>query len=403
MSLTEFHLEESNLSDESLKEIAIALSTHTRLEELHLDNIDSVYGLAMKGLLTSRASTLKVIDFSFNNMNDEGMELLVAGMMHCCDLSQLSLSYNYNTDFISAEGWRSLSKSKWLQSDSCRLEELSLCYIRIDDNGAIALAQGLTRLQTLKRLDLYHNSFGDEGLRALAKAMTNCGNLTWLNLSSIKAAGLRALATFFQSKRCVLKSLAISGIDFGDEEAAALAGGLLGNTSLTLLGFSLMRGGSLTATGWSALSRLVCDPSSINNTYLSNHTLKHMFYMNHGTDTPSDIKQYLKLNEHHGPRVAAILKILLKHRDFDMKPFFQWKLKFLPLVIDWFDRANSSLDIEWYIDQSADVGLLPFALAYKLPRQKLSAMYKFVRGVPMLVIDSYQIEKLPLSKKRELG
>eukprot|EP00984_Skeletonema_dohrnii_P015069 scaffold6450_cov147-Skeletonema_dohrnii-CCMP3373.AAC.1 len=53
-----------------------------------------------------------------------------------------------------------------------------------------------------------------------------------------------------------------------------------------------------------------------------------------------------------------------------MVPLFQWNLKFLPLVKCWFENATSP-DVEF--DAS-------------IRNRELSAVYQFVRGLPMLVV-----------------
>mmetsp|Transcript_32309 Transcript_32309/g.48799 ORF Transcript_32309/g.48799 Transcript_32309/m.48799 type:complete len:85 (+) Transcript_32309:2-256(+) len=57
-----------------------------------------------------------------------------------------------------------------------------------------------------------------------------------------------------------------------------------------------------------------------------------------------------------------------------MVPLFQWKLKFLPLVKSWFDTVTSS-NVEF---------------AASIRSRKLSATYKFVRGLPVMVADYSQ-------------
>eukprot|EP00984_Skeletonema_dohrnii_P007037 scaffold2507_cov67-Skeletonema_dohrnii-CCMP3373.AAC.2 len=82
--------------------------------------------------------------------------------------------------------------------------------------------------------------------------------------------------------------------------------------------------------------------------------------------TPPDIRQYLAWNKDQ--RIdAAICKILTTHDHFDMKPFFRWKLKILPIMVAWFKRAQEA------------------GLEQSLESRKLSSMYDFVRSMPILV------------------
>jgi len=81
-------------------------------------------------------------------------------------------------------------------------------------------------------------------------------------------------------------------------------------------------------------------------------------------DTPLDIVKYLDMK--HIPNVA-MFKVIICHPNVNMQPFFHWKLKFLPLVVAWFDKVRSIRSI-----------------SENTPRE-LSAVYQFVRGMPMLV------------------
>jgi hypothetical protein len=185
-----------------------------------------------------------------------------------------------------------------------------------------------------------------------------------------------------------LKELWLRDINFGDEGAAALANGLIGNASLIGLRFDLS---GITARGWAAFSKLLCDTASVNNTYLSNHTLERIGGFFH-PNTPSDIVEYLKLNNLQNC-AAAICKILVCHLDIDVEPLFQWKLKCLPLVVRWLENARSHLG-------NVNESTLVFQC------RQLSALYKFVRGMPQLSVDGYRGKKTkdiqPKSKKRKL-
>jgi hypothetical protein len=96
------------------------------------------------------------------------------------------------------------------------------------------------------------------------------------------------------------------------------------------------------------------------------------------TDILSDIKQYLEWNRGGTPHQAAICKILKSQPDLDMKPFFEWKLKFLPLVMNWFEGVRSSM-------RAYDLG----ESLQSVQNRQLSAVYKFVREMPDLVMISY--------------
>eukprot|EP00573_Skeletonema_grethae_P008592 CAMPEP_0201700746 /NCGR_PEP_ID=MMETSP0578-20130828/29718_1 /ASSEMBLY_ACC=CAM_ASM_000663 /TAXON_ID=267565 /ORGANISM="Skeletonema grethea, Strain CCMP 1804" /LENGTH=77 /DNA_ID=CAMNT_0048187865 /DNA_START=143 /DNA_END=372 /DNA_ORIENTATION=+ len=70
------------------------------------------------------------------------------------------------------------------------------------------------------------------------------------------------------------------------------------------------------------------------------------------------------------PNLTAKAKILHFFPDLDMVPLFKWNLKPLPLVKSWFDKVTSSND----------------EFAASIRNRKLSAIYKFVRGLPVLIV-----------------
>jgi len=426
-SLRCLHFEDNNLGDEELVEIASLLRTKLQIEELklyynHIGRDGCVaLGNALEGM---RNPNLAALDLGYNDIDDEGLHALVAGLINCHNLTTLCLSGN---ELITEAGLRSVSTL--LRSDHCRLECLDLEQMNMDNDGVTVLAAGLARLPTLKKLnlsnnrisdlglqdlvgslvncsleDLYlsHSSFSvfglrslgtlvqratrlkslclrnnaidDEGLQCLVEGIVNCCSLTDLDLSnnqSITAAGLTSLSPFFRSDDCCLEELWLREINFGDEGAAALANGLIGNESLTTLPFSLVRSG-MTSRGWAAFSKLLCDTTSVNNTYLSNHTLETIGgYGVHAM--PSDIVEYLKLNNLQNC-ATAICKILDSHPDIDIEPLFQWKSKCLPLVVRWLENARSYLG---NVNESTEV----------FQCRQLSAVYKFVRGMPQLAVD----------------
>jgi len=292
----------------------------------------------------SRCQSLKHISIEGSNLSDEGFSVIATALRTYPQLSDLYLENN-----------------------------------NIGLMGCIALGDTMRGWETsnLKTLDLDNNGIDDQGLQALAAGMADSA-LTSLRLSGnlITGVGLRSFSTYFQSESCCLNTLFLYRVNFGDEGAVALADGLMGNKSLKCLDFFPHQSG-ITNAGWAAFSKLVCDPSSINSTYLSNHNIERIG--EHGMlGTPIYIRRYLDLNERLGWRRAAIHKILKSHSDLDMEPFFQWKLKLLPAVINWF---QSAVHVNYPQEFST--------LRQNLQSRELSALYKFVRGMPALAVISY--------------
>jgi hypothetical protein len=168
-------------------------------------------------------------------------------------------------------------------------------------------------------------------------------------------------------------------IPFGNDGAVALADALKGNKSMKQLYFDPDLAG-ITSVGWSAFSKLLCDTSSVNTTYLSNHFLGKIGHWDNG-GAPNGVKQLLTLSRHPADEHVAIHKILKSHSDFDVEPFFEWKLNLLPLVMSWFERVRILVDDHsWISDESAE----------EIQSRQLSTMYNFIRGMPLLAIDGYR-------------
>ena len=456
-SMTRLYFEDIDFDDEELSQISTALRSQPQIEELSLSSYNVgrnglvTLGKALEGCLSLR--TLDFAAFRNHDIDYEGINALLEGLKHCHNLTSLKL---YGVQMNTEEASRSLST---IFQHNCRLENLVLDDMHIDDDGMAVLATGLTCLSSLKRLTLRENSIGDRGLQDLVGGLVNCNlehlclsnnmlmdsvlgikslgtlcrrttsmrsldlrdssltdegiqsfvegmesccSLTKLSLShniSITANGLASLSPLFQAEACTLSDLSLYGIRLGDDGAEVLANGLIGNKSLTALEVSatdsIITASGIRTRGWAAFSRLLCDTSSVNNTYLSNHTLVEVGGFQ-TSDTPQDIVDFLELNKSM-KHAAAICKILRSHPDIDVTPLFEFNLMCLPLVVAWFEKAKSYVD---KVNVSTDV----------FKNRQLSAVYKFVRDMPQLAANGYRSQKekdvqLQLevkSKKRKL-
>ena len=311
------------------------------------------------------------------------------------------------------------------------LEYLDLHDNLIGTSGCVELGKALGRLPAsngIGCLDLNGNAINDEGLQALVAGVGNCSNLGSFYLErnySITAAGLRSLSPLLQSETQSLICLCLDGINFGDEGMIALAEGLTGNKSLKQLTFDT-DAASITSVGWSAFSRLLCDTSTINNTFLSNHTLELIGISDYDSDLPGipeDVKRYLKWNKEPWRREVARCKILYSHPDLDTEPLLRWGLKFVPIVVRWYRNIMIFLDDARlsYIDSYRTPMIYIEAIlrsehssdscyeshmkiGKSLRSRQLSAMYKFIRDMPDLAVTGYWLRQVDnvQKKKRKL-
>ena len=343
------------MGDEGLTELAACLSNSKNLETLNLSNngLFSAIGLRHLSDVIPKVLNLKELYLSDNALNDEGLQALTVGLRKHPTLEILNLSSNA----IGSEGLRALAA---------------------------------TELSSLRSLSLANNAINNEAMGVLVEGIENF-RLETLNLSSndnlVTPSGLAVFTTIFQRENCSLKEIDLDTTIVADNGAKAFAEGLVGNESLERLLFDCT---NITASGWSTFSTLLCDTSSVNNVYLSNHTLENIgsrYYFDH--QMPSSLKRYLQLNRQNECDVPTC-KILMSHYNLDMTPFLQWKLKLLPFVVAWFERAQSC---RTYLKESITSS----------ERRELSAMYQFIHGLPLLAANGFykQMSTEAHSKKRK--
>ncbi|KAM9834912.1 uncharacterized protein ACBT44_014828 isoform 2-T4 [Syngnathus typhle] len=164
---------------------------------------------ALASVLSS-SRTLMHLDLSFNDLYNDGLEALAAGLAKPqCTLQVLRLQ------------WCQLSKKSCealasVLSSPGSLRELDLGYNDLHDDGLEALATGLAKPQcTLQVLRLVRCKIGTRGCVSLAKALrSNPSHLQQLNLGGnhIGEEGMRALEEVQKDSRCSLK---IQGVHAG--------------------------------------------------------------------------------------------------------------------------------------------------------------------------------------------
>jgi Ran GTPase-activating protein (RanGAP) involved in mRNA processing and transport len=362
------------------KSLSTLFRSRCRLTHLNLDQMNiGGDGARVIAAGLAKLRLLEELDLSHNSIGNEGASTLAGELGLLYSLKRLIVSNNS----IGNDGAGALAHGLTFVHS---LKELDLSSNSIGDAGVTALSYGLAYLHPLERVNLSNNSFGDEGLRKLAENLSKCNNVSWLDLSGtrlITASGLRNLSTLLQSRKCSLTYLLLCGMNFGDEMATALAVVVEGNKSLKNLHFNPA---GLTSVGWSAFSKLLCNTSSVNNTYLSNHTLQIIGNSYRNLGAPDDVKHFLALNKYVADDEVAIQKIVESHPDFDVNSMFQWKLKLLPHVMSTLGRVHTR-KLVYSEGNDMLIGADP---RDELQNMKLSTIYKFTRGMPLLIVDCYR-------------
>eukprot|EP00985_Skeletonema_marinoi_P018523 scaffold10369_cov211-Skeletonema_marinoi.AAC.4 len=256
------------------------IGNSTALETLHIndmpgdvDQIDDFLG----GL--NRNRSIQELWIHNDDLGDDISEKLIGDesarklglALRDTSLKSLELAEN----LLSKEGFAEIVNAASTQS---QIENLLVSSNDVGRVGCRTLGTllGSGALNILKNLYLEFNGIDDSSLQTLASGLTNNTTLEVLSLCgnrSITGDGLRSLIPFLHSESCSLRDFyCYHNNCIDDVGAVALADGLAKNNSLTRLWFDPTDCGI--EEGWQSFLTLLCDTSSINNTYLSNHTLE---------------------------------------------------------------------------------------------------------------------------------
>ena len=273
------------------------------------------------------------------------------------------------------------------------LVHLQIEHLLLQDVCGI-LATTLRRCTNLKTIKLLYCDCGisDQYLLPIIEAMSEHYSLEDITLSTneIGRTGCTALSTLLGGPNCNVQFLSLHNNSIDSDCAISIAESLLTNRSLRKLILSGNPIPNLNDGDLCAFSKVVCNTSSINQSYLSNHTLENVNFGNTALWEQQQLIDWkrlnslLELNKGTNKGHVAIKKILLHHPDFDIEQFYQWdsegerSLKALPHLIDWFGRAKEAV----LADDEARGGAVNMN---QVENRKLTALYQFARDMPLLV------------------
>ncbi|EJK52647.1 hypothetical protein THAOC_28058, partial [Thalassiosira oceanica] len=307
------------------------------------------------------------------NLNDGAMASCIPSLAACTGMRSLTLNHlNLSTNSCAA--------LRGVLPRMATLREVVLRGNSLDDDCTTLLAQGLSDCKQIQSLDLSHNRISDNGLDVLVQGLPTSVDVLYLPRNDIALArhvlllrlrvlsivdntlcrgGTGVIAASLANPECRLEDLHLSQCNIGDEGAAILADSLRNNQRLIVMS---LRENNMTDRGWNEFSSILCDASSINATYNSNHTLQSLG--SYGIQNPQDVQMMLHLNKGKDKSRVAASKILHSHRHLDMRPLFGRELSLLPYVVAWLEHFAKSR-----------------------PDLKLSSIFEFVRAMPMKVTD----------------
>ena len=375
--LKSFHIITSNLGDwnDIIEPFCNGLSRNKSIERINIENVDlsegEIFGM-MQPFFKNSASLKTLAVHECRNFGAEGCRLLSVALGSCASktLQDVSITYNGIEDGQLVDIIVALSTHPHLKT-------LKLYRNQMGRNTCMALATLVQWTATeLSGLCLGDNAIGDEGIELLAPALAKSTLLKTLSLSrnGISSKGIESLSTLLKSSNCKLEFVGLSGNQIGDDGAKILASSLANNVSLESLGLA---GTNITNEGWTAFANLLCDSSSVHKTYLSNHTLKYILLgtsRNNSSVFTGDVTPLLTYNDWDDTKKVAARKIIKTHKDLSMETFFELDLKVLPIAVKWFDNAISMFS--------------QYVFHEHMKTTKLSAIYQFIRGLPLLYIGS---------------
>ncbi|KAM9771953.1 NACHT, LRR and PYD domains-containing protein 12-like [Syngnathus typhle] len=229
-SLRALNLSWNDLGDDGLEALAAGLAEpQCALQVLWLWKCKlSKKSCEALASVLSLPCSLGQLDLGCNDLYDDGLEALAAGLANPeCTLQFLGLQLCY----LSKTSCKALAS---VLSSSCSLRELDLSGNDVRDDGLEVLAAGLAKPHcTLQVLELWGCKLSKKSCEALAFVLSSPGNLRELDLSNndLGDDGVEALAAGLAKPQCTLQVLGLEYCKLSNKSCKALANALRSNPS----------------------------------------------------------------------------------------------------------------------------------------------------------------------------
>jgi len=371
-----FHSEESNEYDK----LGTAIGNNTHLTNLEITNLynnvtlDTTNKRFYNGIRRNSSITnlyLHAITFDGNDITDVAFEVLRA-----CQEQNILTILHINTMPLVNSGEKLMAD---LLRGCTNIREITYIYSELTDDQLLPIVEAIRGHGLIEKLDLDNNNIGDTGCEALA------------TLRNVRSLGIAA------------------NMDISNEGLISIVNSLPENKNLRELNYNW---NDLRAVA-DNFCRALCNTSSINDIYSSNHTLESIksstFHAWEVFQGRVKLESLLKMNEStNNKRHVAIKKILLYYPNYyDMEPLFDLSmegddsgqdLRALPHVISWFELAEEAIEDERpyprdnkklfarHFDQQVNDNMRGKLSVNDIKRRKLSAIYQFAIAMPMLFV-----------------
>ena len=290
---------------------------------------------ALADLLNNPTSKLQELQLKYTRLGNDEAGLICLRKALAMNTTLRNLSLFFGDDDTSLEVWQGITEC--LTNPNAKLEELVLSSNDIADAEMISLGDALADNQTLKILDMAgfkSDSITSEGWQGLSNCLTNPKSAleeVYIRYCTIDEEGIESIIVALDGNTR-LKELTITSDHDIDED---------------------------NRTWWYLLDTILCDKTSINRTFSSNHTLEDIEIASDHVDDlyPEHICALLNANKNENKSEVARQKILQYHFSGECMFFItRMPMSVLVYAMEWMGRNN---------------------LGYSL-------MYSVVRGVPHL-------------------
>ncbi len=243
-------------------------------------------------------SNLSVLKLGYNNLGDEGIETLAAGIATHKALASLDLGFNNVGD----QGCRALSTA--LISSSCSSGSLHTLYLAgkvFGEDGARAISDVIRNGPSIKRLHLTGNRIGPDGVKAIAEAVMGGGEssmdqddsldvemhppLDTLSLdlpagvqelflagTGMGPSGSVSVARMLETSK-TMRIISLANCDIGDTELKTLAASIKNNRETLPLEALHLSFNKITCKGLDSLMNAIWGSHTIRELLLDNNKL----------------------------------------------------------------------------------------------------------------------------------
>jgi len=242
---------------------------------------------------------LSVLKLGYNNLGDEGLTTLAAGISEHHALESLDLGFNNVGD----EGCRALAAA--IPMDGA-LHTLYLAGNLIGEEGAVAIADAIRRKSGLRRLYMTGNRLGPDGVKAISEAILE-GELRrstedvsldekapeamdiltgseadfsastgmqelFLGGTGMGSGGCQAVARLLAGTSC-LRVLSLPNCDIGDEDVARIASSMKSNRGKLRLETLQLSFNRITCKGIEYLANAIVGSQTLRGLLLDNNEI----------------------------------------------------------------------------------------------------------------------------------